>query len=40
MSEENHTEYEPPELVSYGTIEELTEGFGDGPTDAESGSAA
>lgn len=33
-------EYESPELIEYGDIEELTQGFGTEPTDNESGSKA
>ncbi len=41
MTDENvQDEYEPPELVEYGTVDELTEGLGGEPTDAQSGSAA
>lgn len=32
--------YAPPEVWEYGSIEELTEGFGDAPTDADSGTQA
>lgn len=40
MTNDEPSAYEPPELTRYGRIEDLTEGFGGDPTDAESGSTA
>lgn len=40
MSDDDRAPYEPPTLTSYGKIEDVTEGFGDEPTDHESGSRA
>ena len=38
MTDDDRAPYEPPTLRSYGTIEDVTEGFGNDPTDAQSGS--
>lgn len=39
MTDQTDSDYEPPELTVHGSVEELTEGFGGSPTDAESGSS-
>lgn len=38
MADDEEQPYQPPTLTRYGTVEDLTEGFGGDPTDAESGS--